>query len=137
MTPDQIRDLIIVTAILAPIIVLIIVCILSMNKKYVGQAVADIDSYISNNVDSNRDVIIYTTGHPYTWSQISRAELNKAIKDHSWLPVTSVTGMPVPQPPRYLINYNRDRNSIHIVFTHKKSFDWDSLKFYDEYVKRP
>ena len=137
MTPDQVRDLIIAIVLIVPLIGLVVASVLIFNRNYVSQAIANIDNYINNNVDSNRDVIIYTTGHPYTWSQISKVELKKAIKDHSWLPVTSATGIPVPQPPRYLINYNRDRNSVHIVFTHKKSFNWDSLKFYDEYIKKP
>ena len=137
MTPEQARDLIIVVLIISPVIGFLVYNSLTRHKKYVSESIARIEGYIESNSGKSEKVTIYTTGHPYTWSEISRDELEKTIKNRSWMPVGHVTGIPVPQRARFLMNYNNEKNSFHIVFTDKKHFDWNSLKFYDEYIGKP
>jgi len=132
MTDDQIRDLIIVGLFLTPIIFGGYIVISKSYNNYVSMAMEQLNDFINEQSENPKKVKFYSTGHPYTWCEISYDELLKKIKEDCWFIYSPI---PVPKKSRFLLAYNTDRNALHIVLTTKKEFDWDSLKYYDEYVK--
>ena len=135
MNTEQVRDLILVLLWTLPLLLSLIAFSRKQHKKLVQDTMKNIDDYAAKHLKRNNKVRFYTTGHPYFWTEVSADKLAQMVKDKSWLPVGHATGIPVPARAKYLLNCHYERNSIHIVFTQKKQFDWQSLKFYDDVVE--
>lgn len=129
MTENQIRDLIIVVIILALIFIPIFLIFRSLLKKYREQASNRIQGYIKENEIDQKQLRYFTTGHPYNWCQITEQELRVAINRNSWFIFSPI---PVPMPVKFLINYNSKYHALHVVFTNKKTFNWQSLKYHEK-----
>jgi len=133
MTEDQVRDLIILLLFLVPIAIGLYVGSALSLKQHRQKAMDVINQYLSGIGKSLEEVKIYSTGHPYTWCEITLEDLNKNIKDNSWFIFSPI---PVPKKVDFLLNFNSSKNALHIVFTSKKSFDWESLQYYEEFIKK-
>ncbi len=133
MNEDQIRDLIIVSIFLLIIIIPLVYLFIYILKGYRSSAIKKIQKFINDNNIQSSNLRLYSTGHPYTWCEISNDELITKIKENS---VSSLSGVgPTPKPVKFLLNYNKNRHALHIVFTDKITFDWNSLLHYDEWLE--
>ncbi|MEP4484808.1 MAG: hypothetical protein ABJ013_04190 [Halioglobus sp.] len=138
MSPDQIRDLTIVLFVIGAILFPFIYFSRFLIEKYIGDALYTVDSLIAARSHDIEVVALYTSGHPYIWAEITRDELIEMIRDDCRMPVAHTTGgISVWKRPEFLLNFNEERNSLHVVFTREKTFDWSSLKFHDEYSTAP
>jgi len=71
----------------------------------------------------------FSTGHPYTWSEISEDEALDLVK---WSTI-GLKGAPIP--PQLLLHVNETKKAIYIV-THQKDYNWNSLTHYEDYVRK-
>lgn len=106
--------------------------IMGLYRKNKQEAFDKLHGYILANELKAKGLIFYTTGHPYTWSEITYQEVLKRIKNDCWAQFTTAM---IPKPSSFLLRANKERNALHIVFNEKEEFDWSSLKYYDEYIK--
>ena len=85
---------------------------------------------ILNSLKSPRaDYKFYSTGHPYTWTEISEDEALDMVK---WSAI-GLYGMPIP--PQLLLHVSEDKKAVYII-THQRKFDWKSLVHYEDWIRK-
>ena len=101
-----------------------------LSTTYRTQACDQFESVLSKLESPRGEYKYFSTGHPYTWTEISEDEVLDMVK---W----STIGYraPLPIPPQLLLHVNEEKRAVYIV-THQQQFDWNSLAHYEDYVRK-
>jgi len=100
-----------------------------LSTTYRNQAFDQFESAMMKLKSPRAEYKYFSTGHPYTWTEISEDEALDMVK---WSTI-GYRGAPIP--PQLLLHVNEGKKAIYII-THQRKFDWSSLAHYEDYVRK-
>ena len=101
---------------------------ISRSNKEVSDKLKNLEAELKDDISKYK---IYTTGHPYTWSEVSYEEkFSYIVNSAGWSLYFPWWHKACP----FVTKVDENNKFIYIVTEHD-NFDWSKLKHYDEWLK--